>query len=178
LLLSDDDDYEHFGFMGSKIAQTPTLDKLVANGTLFTTAHCPAPLCRPSLASMLSGRLPNQHGIYGNYIDRSGIGKDTIAPPPIPAPARSQPSGLKRQFPSSSQAYWSQRDGKVAATQRIRGHLAGAVSAHYRNYPSVDFPNWEQAYYGVDYAKLQELKLRYDPDNLFRHQQNVRLPGQ
>jgi len=78
LLLSDDDDYEHFGFMGSKIAQTPTLDKLVANGTLFTTAHCPAPLCRPSLASMLSGKLPNQHGIYGNYIDRRGIGNDTI----------------------------------------------------------------------------------------------------
>ena len=78
LLISDDDDYEHFGFMGSKIAQTPTLDELVANGTLFTTAHCPAPLCRPSLASMLSGKLPNQHGIYGNYIDRSGIGKDSI----------------------------------------------------------------------------------------------------
>jgi hypothetical protein len=26
LLISDDDDYEHFGFMGSKIAHTPTLD--------------------------------------------------------------------------------------------------------------------------------------------------------
>jgi arylsulfatase A-like enzyme len=78
LLISDDDDYEHFGFMGSKIAQTPTLDELVANGTLFTTAHCPAPLCRPSLASMLSGKLPNQHGIYGNYLDRGGIGNDTI----------------------------------------------------------------------------------------------------
>ena len=58
LLISDDDDYEHFGFMGSKIAHTPTLDKLAAAGTLFTTAHCPAPLCRPSLASMLSGRMP------------------------------------------------------------------------------------------------------------------------
>ena len=91
LLISDDDDYEHFGFMGSKIAQTPTLDKLVAAGTLFTTAHCPAPLCRPSLASMLSGQLPNQHGIYGNYIDRTGIGKDTIKL----APTGSLPNRLK-----------------------------------------------------------------------------------
>ena len=72
LLISDDDDYEHFGFMGSKIAQTPTLDKLVANGTLFTTAHCPAPLCRPSLASMLSGRMPHQHGIYGKLPGKRG----------------------------------------------------------------------------------------------------------
>jgi len=78
LLISDDDDYEHFGFMGSKIAQTPTLDKLAAAGTLFTTAHCPAPLCRPSLASMLSGRLPHQHGIYANYLDKKGIGRDLV----------------------------------------------------------------------------------------------------
>ena len=76
LLISDDDDNEHFGFMGSKIAQTPTLDKLAAAGTTFTTVHCPAPLCRPSLASLLSGRLPHQHGIYGNYLDQKGIGKD------------------------------------------------------------------------------------------------------
>ncbi|MCS5607512.1 MAG: sulfatase-like hydrolase/transferase, partial [Alphaproteobacteria bacterium] len=76
LLISDDDDYEHFGFMGSKIAHTPTLDKFAAAGTLFTTAHCPAPLCRPSLASMLSGRLPHQHGIYSNYLDKRGIGSD------------------------------------------------------------------------------------------------------
>ena len=77
LLISDDDDYEHFGFMGSEIAHTPTLDKLASAGTLFTTTHCPAPLCRPSLASMLSGRLPNQHGIYGNYLETKGIGNDT-----------------------------------------------------------------------------------------------------
>ncbi len=87
----------------------------------------------------------------------------------------------KRQFLSEVQAYWSkpdQRDAKVAATQRIREHLARVVSAHYRNYPSIDFPNWEEAYYGKSYAKLQELKLRYDPENLFRHPQSVRLPGQ
>ena len=78
LLISDDDDHEHFGFMGSEIAQTPTLDTLAAAGTVFTTAYCPAPLCRPSLASMLSGRMPHQHGIYGNYLDRGGPGNDTI----------------------------------------------------------------------------------------------------
>lgn len=76
MLISDDDDYEHFGFMGSTIAQTPTLDALAEAGTLFTTAHCPAPLCRPSLASMLSGRLPHQHGIYANYLQNKRIGGD------------------------------------------------------------------------------------------------------
>jgi len=78
LLISDDDDYENFGFMGNAYVRTPTLDRLVAAGTLFTTAHCPAPLCRPSLASILSGRLPHQHGIYANYLENKGIGTDTI----------------------------------------------------------------------------------------------------
>ena len=78
LLISDDDDYEHFGFMGNKRVHTPTLDRLVAGGVVFTRAHVPAPLCRPSLASMLSGRLPQQHGIYCNYIERRGIGADTL----------------------------------------------------------------------------------------------------
>jgi uncharacterized sulfatase len=78
LLISDDDDYEHFGFMGSKIAHTPTLDKLAAAGTLFTTAYCPAAVCRPSLASILAGRLPHQHGIYSNRIVSRSLGKDSI----------------------------------------------------------------------------------------------------
>lgn len=76
LLISDDDDYEHFGFMGDPVARTPTLDALAKSGTLFTTAHCPAPLCRPSLASLLSGWLPHQHEIYANYLDTKGIGND------------------------------------------------------------------------------------------------------
>ncbi|MCK4957850.1 MAG: sulfatase-like hydrolase/transferase [Planctomycetes bacterium] len=77
LLISDDDDYENFGFMGNAYVQTPTLDRLVAAGTLFTNTHCPAPLCRPSLASILSGRMPHQHGIYANYLEQKGIGNDT-----------------------------------------------------------------------------------------------------
>ena len=80
LLISDDDDYEHFGFMGSEIAYKPGLDKLAASGTLFTTAYCPAAVGRPSLTSILSGRLPHQHGIYSNQLVRRALGKDTITP--------------------------------------------------------------------------------------------------
>lgn len=39
LLISDDDDYEHFGFMGSEIAHTPTLDKLADAGTQNNLAN-------------------------------------------------------------------------------------------------------------------------------------------
>ena len=66
-IISDDHDYEHLGFMGNPFVHTPTLDRLAASGTLFTTAHLPMSRCHPTLASFLSGRWPHQSGIYYNY---------------------------------------------------------------------------------------------------------------
>lgn len=37
---------------------TPNLDDLADHGTLFENAYCNAPLCAPSRASMMTGRLP------------------------------------------------------------------------------------------------------------------------
>jgi len=59
-------DYEHLGFGGSKLARTPTLDRLADDGMVFTNAYVPVSRCRPSLASLLSGLWPHQHGIFGN----------------------------------------------------------------------------------------------------------------
>lgn len=67
LIISDDHDYEHLGFMGNAYVHTPTLDRLAEAGTVFTTAHLPMSRCHPTLASFLSGRWPHQTGIYYNY---------------------------------------------------------------------------------------------------------------
>jgi len=65
LVVSDDQDNDHFGFAGHPLAHTPNLDALVDEGCLFSTMHTP-PRCRPSLAVLLSGRHPHQSGIYAN----------------------------------------------------------------------------------------------------------------
>jgi len=50
---------------GHPQARTPNLDNLARSGTLFSNAHCQAPLCNPSRASVLTGLRPSTTGIYG-----------------------------------------------------------------------------------------------------------------
>ncbi len=50
----------------------------------------------------------------------------------------------------------------------------GAI-AQYRNYPDVNFKNWETAYYGNNYASLQKIKTKYDADNNIRSLQSIKL---
>lgn len=50
-------------------AKTPNIDKLASKGVLFSNAHCQAPLCGPSRASIMSGLRPSTTGIYGMIKD-------------------------------------------------------------------------------------------------------------
>jgi len=48
---------------------TPNFDSLAAEGILFRNAHCNAPVCNPSRASIMSGLHPASTGVYGNGHD-------------------------------------------------------------------------------------------------------------
>lgn len=82
-----------------------------------------------------------------------------------------------REFPylGEIQAYWqkaSQREGLIAAVNDLNSAIASP--AHYRNYPDPTLTNYQEAYYGSAQARLQTLKVRYDPENLIRHSQSLR----
>jgi choline-sulfatase len=47
-------------------ASAPALDELAADGVVFESAYCASPLCAPSRASLLTGRLPSATGVYDN----------------------------------------------------------------------------------------------------------------
>ena len=51
---------------GHPNAITPHLDSLVASSYVFQNAYCPAPLCNPSRAAMMSGLNPSTTGVYDN----------------------------------------------------------------------------------------------------------------
>lgn len=71
----------------------------------------------------------------------------------------------------------SKGDKAVQTVQRIQHEfLKAGVTSHYRNYPDIDLPNWETAYYGGSYKRLKGLKNRYDPNDHIRHPQSIK-PG-
>ena len=47
------------------LGTTPAIDTLAADGVLFTAAQSPAPWTEPAVASLLTGRLPADHGVTG-----------------------------------------------------------------------------------------------------------------
>ena len=54
------------GYDGHPQAKTPHMDRLAAQGTVFTNAHCQAPICNPSRTSLMLGMRPSSTGIYMN----------------------------------------------------------------------------------------------------------------
>jgi len=65
LFIAVDDLNDWVGCLGGHPqAKTPNIDRLAARGTLFTNAHCQAPLCNPSRSSVLTGLRPSTTGIY------------------------------------------------------------------------------------------------------------------
>ncbi len=68
-ILGDDQAWSDYGFMGHPVIKTPQLDRLAARSLVFDHGYVAAPLCRPSLASMVTGLYPFQHGVVGNDVD-------------------------------------------------------------------------------------------------------------
>ena len=65
-IISDDQAYDDYGFMGHEFIETPNIDRLSSESMTFTRGYASAPLCSPSLASIITGLYAFQHGITGN----------------------------------------------------------------------------------------------------------------
>lgn len=66
LIVSDDQAWSDYGFMGHPHLKTPNLDRLAAESLTFRRGYVPSSLCCPSLATILTGRFPHQHKITSN----------------------------------------------------------------------------------------------------------------
>jgi choline-sulfatase len=64
LILTDDQGHWAMGCAGNREIRTPDLDRLARTGMRFDNFFCASPVCSPARASLLTGRIPSQHGIH------------------------------------------------------------------------------------------------------------------
>jgi arylsulfatase len=56
LILTDQQRWDSLGCYGNQVVQTPQLDGLAAEGTVFTRAYSGTPSCVPARASLMTGK--------------------------------------------------------------------------------------------------------------------------
>ena len=69
LLYTDQQRWDSLGCYGNRLAQTPNLDRLAAEGALLEHLFVQAPVCSPSRMSFLSGRYCSSIGVGCNGVD-------------------------------------------------------------------------------------------------------------
>jgi len=70
LFISIDDLNDWVGPLdGHPQTKTPNMDRLAAQGMVFTNAHAPAMVCNPSRAAVMTGISPASSGVYSNQTD-------------------------------------------------------------------------------------------------------------
>jgi arylsulfatase A len=67
MIISDDQTYTDFGFMGNTEVLTPHLDKLARQSAVYPNGYVPSSVCRPSLVTLLTGLYPHQHLVHFNH---------------------------------------------------------------------------------------------------------------
>jgi N-acetylglucosamine-6-sulfatase len=66
MMVVDDLRFDELGIGGHPYLETPNIDRLAAEGALFTSAYHSTPLCSPNRASILTGQYVSRHGILDN----------------------------------------------------------------------------------------------------------------
>jgi FAD/FMN-containing dehydrogenase len=136
-------------------------------------------------------------GLFGNYEDISGfIGKifeKIIDTPGMIYQVNTMGGKVKDtefeknssyphrnfDFVSELQAYWDKpaQDKRLAeaTTEILEITRQQGITRQYVNYCSLEFSDWEKAYYGENYSRLQAVKRKYDPGNNIRHPQSIKI---
>lgn len=74
MILTDDLGWRDLSCYGSTFYETPRIDALAEQGTLFTDAYASAPVCSPSRASLMTGKYPVTVGVT-DWIGAHAVGR-------------------------------------------------------------------------------------------------------
>lgn len=137
----------------------------------FTTDEC-----RTIWNNLREPKFQNAKALL--QVDSYGGQVNVVNPARTAIPQRS--SAMKLQY----ETYWAHKSDDEANLRWIRDFYFamygndgpapdGRLDGCYVNYPDADLPNWQNLYYKENYPKLQQVKRRWDPLNIFNHAQSI-----
>jgi FAD/FMN-containing dehydrogenase len=112
----------------------------------------------------------------GIAFDAAGGAINAIAPDATAFVHRNQLASLQYSgnWPSGAAASLvaANRAWLESTWRSMRPYVSGQA---YQNYIDPALPDWQQAYYGSNLARLEQVKAKYDPDDVFHFQQGIPL---
>ena len=143
IMLMDDMGYGDLGITGDVSRETPNLDKMAKEGILLTDMYAANPLCSPSRASLLTGRLPIRNGFYTDNTD----GRNSYTPQEIMGGISDQEILLPELL--SSSGYYTKLIGKwhlghkeeYLPTRHGFREFFGSTNCHFGPYDNINTPN-------------------------------------
>lgn len=128
---------------------------------------------------LVNPAVPNPNAL----LQVDGYGGQVNAVDPAATAVSQRSSILKLQY----QTYWTNPVDDNDNLEWIRSFYTAMYGEQgpmpdelldgcYVNYPDADLIDWETLYYKENYARLQRVKARWDPLNIFNYSQSIRFP--
>ncbi len=82
-------------------------------------------------------------------------------------------------FDIFTDSFWMNDNEKETAFEWLRNFYESDNTKdlwsdyYYQNYPNATYKNWQRGYFGDNYARLQEVKRKWDPLNVFHFEQSI-----
>lgn len=108
--------------------ETPNIDRLAKAGVLFESSFTACPVCVPARTSLLTGRLPDETGVWGNEAygeGAHGIAQDLVTFPEVLAEAGWSTWDFgKEHLPPGISPWQSQDPSGSSMRELVQGTLA------------------------------------------------------
>jgi arylsulfatase A-like enzyme len=69
--ITDQHRFDYLSCGGHPVLKTPHIDSIAARGTFFERFYVATPVCMPSRATLMTGRMPSVHGVRSNGLPLS-----------------------------------------------------------------------------------------------------------
>ncbi len=154
LINIDDMGWKDVGFMGTMYYETPNIDKLSAQGMIFTNGYAAAANCAPSRACLMTGQWTPRHGIYTVGNSERGEAKKRKLIPTLNTVTLSKkfevfPEVLKKNGYTTCHAgkwHLSQNPLEYGFKINIGGGHNGHPSSYYPPYKNVSIEEGKNRY--------------------------------